>query len=159
MRKSMIIGTIVLAACSEQNPVPTAPKPLANTSLAYVTVSNDRPSVGDTVVLTVRASTGEGAEALGSFAARLMPGPGLQFVGESPVAEGARALRASGDTVFAAGASPSGYGDGRLFAIRARVIDPALLERVGLAFTEATSVQFGNQASALLIDSRVFRDR
>ena len=149
--------SVAVTACTDKNGASvTAPVAAPNASVAYLTLSNSQPAKGSVITVTVHAIVGEGAEALGSFTARLQLGAGLEYVEETPVTDGMHALRVSADTIIVAGASSSGYSDSRLFAVKARVLDPALLSSVALSFSEANSVHFANQSRSLKIDHGVF---
>ena len=152
----LAIFALAATACTDQPSPLTAPVAAPDRSIAYVTLSNAQPAQGSVILVTVNTGAGAGADGLGSFTARLLLGPGLEFVEESAVACGAHAIRVSGDTVTVAGASATGFVDGQLFAVKARVVDPRLLPAITLTFTEANTVHFGNQFAALKVERGVF---
>lgn len=161
MRRKIALAVlgVTLAACTESRSAePTAPAAPAGGSVAYITISNSHPAKGSIVSVTVRSGVGENAEALGSFAARLSLGSGLEFVAELPLPEGMRAVRVENGEVIAAGAAPGGFTDGRLFAVQARVVDPSAVYEMSVAFTEASGVGFGDQVRTLKLEKTVYRD-
>lgn len=159
MKTTLAIALFALAACTGSEQVaPTAPSPPPGVSLAYITLSNAHPAKGSTVVITVRSGSGASAEPLGSFAARLSLGAGVEFIAESPLSEGMRAIRFDGGSVVAAGASSSGFADGRLFAIQARVTDPSALSELSVSFSEANGTSFDNQVKSLIVEKTIYGD-
>jgi hypothetical protein len=154
---ALTLLSLGLAACTDTRRAEiTAPVPPAGASLAYVTISDTHPAKGSLVVVTVNSGTGANAEPLGSFAARLSLGSGLEFVAEVPLSDGMRALRAEKDEVIAAGAAPGGFTDGRLFAVQARVLDPSALSEISVSFSEASGTGFADQVKSLKIDRALY---
>jgi hypothetical protein len=138
---------VVLAlACDEARLLPVAPD--GNRSVS-VTFSDANPKRGSVIEVTVRTPVGTGAPILGSYSARLELGDGLEFV-EAVRVGAAEAIRTSGDTVIAAGASVSGFADGRLFAVRARVLNPTLLDAVRVSLDESMSAGFAGAKRATM---------
>src|SRR4051812_29110186 len=121
MRK--ILSAVVLAglalACDNNRDLTVTPDAVNHAVL--VSVSDPNAAKGAIVVVTARVSTGSSIPTLASYSARLQLGSGLEFIESVSVGAVAEAIRSSGDTVIAAGVSVSGFTDGRLFAVRARV--------------------------------------
>ena len=107
-------------------------------------------------MVTVNAASGTGAEAIGSFAAKLSLGSGLEFVAESPLADGMRAVREENGQVIAAGAAPQGFSDGKLFAVQARVTDPSAMSELSVVFSEANGVKFGDEMKSLSVERSLY---
>ena len=155
------LALVVLAgsACKDdRKPSPTAPPeetPEASVgNLAYLTISDSAPAAGATVTVTGYA-TGKDVT-FGSFAAQITFAPGaLTYLGEAPAAAGMRAVNAKPGDIGIAGVNLEGFEEGRLFAVRFRVEQPAAIGTLELSMKELTGVDYRNQRPALSVQRAV----
>jgi hypothetical protein len=140
-------STLSMLACDEPAAKAVTPVVPPGRAVAYLTVSNAAPAIGDTVFLRAAFDADSSAPHLGSFSARLVfSASGLVFVRAVPSASGMQATRVHGDTLVVAAATSGGVAAGELFAAEFRVVGRAPFDGIRLDLTEATDLQF---ASAL----------
>jgi hypothetical protein len=158
MRKLLLsLLAVVATACTDETTSLTSPPRPAEGSVAYVQLSNAHPAAGSTITVTARVNAAAGVSDVGSFTARLrFDAAGLEYVGEEQLSGGMRLLKANVSDIAAAGASAEGFGEGQLFAVTFKVIDPAAVQSIALDVSELTGVDFGAQTSRLAVDRRVF---
>ena len=156
MRKILSAAVVVglALACDVNRDLPVSPD--GSGHAIYVTVSDPNAAKGSIVTVTGQVATGSSIPTLGSYTARLELGPDLEFLEALSVGAAAQAIRANGDTVIAAGASVSGFADGRLFAVRARVRAAGFASALHIQLVEATATGFvgapkANRASSISV--------
>jgi len=139
-RTALLAAALAALACNDRRPVEPAARPQA---VAFITLSDSSPKVGDTVRVAVRLRAGIEAGSVGSFAATLRyDRSALAMVDEAAV--GDAALRAINGTeagvVRAAGAAAEGFGEAPLFIVRMTVARPQALRSMQLEFSELNAV-------------------
>src|SRR4051812_7246333 len=160
---ALMCALALAAACDRRDrfaaPDSAAPaKPPLPERAAYLSVSDLSPEAGDTIVVTGTLRVGDDLS-LGSYRVRLgFDSTKLRFVEEIPNAEMMRAVNPRAGDVIVVGATANGSTDGRLFAFRLRVNDPAGLNSLVLRIDELNDTAFRDQkatvtrASALVLD-------
>jgi len=147
-----VVFTVAAVGCNDERPAVEPPRPqlLPVASNAWIVVSDSTPAVGDEVVISAYAASPEGGS-IGSFTARfLYDSLQLQVVSSDSI--GDQVLRAVNPIVGEqriAGAAATGIPGGLLFRVRARVLDPRGVQRLGLLVDEMHSVTFAELTSRL----------
>ena len=147
-----VLSLVVLAGCADDRVgvSPPRPAPLPVASNAWFVVSDSTAVAGREVSIAAFASSDSGG-AIGSFTARfLYDSLQLQVLGPDSIADRAmRAINPIAGEHRIAGAAADGLPGGLLFRLRARVIDPRGLHRLGLVIDEMHSVKFADLTSKL----------
>ena len=142
----MIVG--MGAGCETAAPVaPVASSAAVAEASSYLTVSSDAPAVG-AVVTVIGNADRAGGTAYGSFTAHLVYDQSrLEFVEEFALGGGMRALHHAPGVVTIAGAAAgtAGFSDGRLFAVRFRVLAPVPYTAMAMQMDELNGVDFAPQ--------------
>jgi hypothetical protein len=166
MKRALAIAGVVLiaAACDHRDrfaapdtssipATPTIPE-----RSAYLSISDPSPRAGAVVVVagTLRVSD---KLSLGSFRVRLaFDSTRLHFVEDVTAADIFRVVNPRPGDVIVVGATPNASTDGRLFALRLRVDDPAGVSSLLLRIDELNDAEYKNQketvtrASTLIVD-------
>ncbi|MGQ0648665.1 MAG: hypothetical protein ACT4P7_13965 [Gemmatimonadaceae bacterium] len=147
------LATIMLAACDDRVSVePPRPVPPPVPANAWIVLSDSGARAGSEISISAFATIPEGG-AIGSFSARLLYDTLQLRVGlPDELPDGAvRAVNPIEGAHRIAGASARGLGNGLLFRVRARVIDPRGLRRIALAIDELHSTRFAELTSALQV--------
>lgn len=160
-----LVAGVMLAGCDKRDRL-AAPDTAATVSptdqpqrIAYISVSDLRPTAGDVVVVAGTLGVGE-TISLGSFRVRLSyDTTRLTYVGEVALPGMLRVVNPRRGDVIVAGASSGSSSDGRLFALRFRVDDPAGLESLLLRIDELNDGHFANQMQTVTRSSRLVLDR
>jgi len=152
IRVATVIMLWLCAACETADPVaPVATPPIPSTPTSYVTVSSEAPVVGSVITVVGNADRAGGTP-YGSFTAHLAyDRTRLEFVDEVALGGGMRAIHVTPGVVAVAGAAPGadGFADGRLFAVRFRVIAAKPYSALSLRMDELNGVDFTSQLGRL----------
>lgn len=136
-----------LAGCNDERVgvAPLRPVPLPVPSNAWIVVSDSAARAGSEVTVAAFASS-EAGGAVGSFTARfLYDSLQLQVLGTDSISDQVlRAMNPIPGEHRIAGASAQGLPGGLLFRLRAKVIDPRGLRRLGLVIDEMHSIKFAD---------------
>lgn len=148
------LSVVGLAGCNDERAgvSPPRPVPLPVASNAWFVISDSTAAAGREVSIAAFASADSGG-AIGSFTARfLYDSLQLQVLGPDSVADQAmRAINPIAGEHRIAGAAAQGLPGGLLFRVRAKVIDPRGLRRLGLIIDEMHSVQFADLTAKLQV--------
>ncbi len=151
---ALVLSIAVLAGCNDERAgvSPPRPVPLPVASNAWFVISDSTAVAGREVSIAAFASSDSGG-AIGSFTARfLYDSLQLQVLGPDSIADQAmRAINPIAGEHRIAGASAQGMPNGLLFRLRAKVIDPRGLRRLGLIIDEMHSVQFADLTAKLQV--------
>jgi len=131
---ALVAATLLSVACSEyQSTVVQNPQPAVEAALV---VSDAAPPVGATLIVSVQAIAKQGV--VGSFTARISYDPrALRFDGEIPISDnGLRASNPTSGLVRFAGASATGFTDGRLGSYSFTVLQPNSARTLSLVVNE-----------------------
>lgn len=148
------VSLLALGACYDDrsiSPPPPAPPPVpAN---AQLIVSDTNAKAGAEVLVSAYAKSEDGGS-IGSFTARLLYDTlQLRVIEADSVNDDAmRAVNPLPGAYRIAGASARGISNGLLFRVRARVIDPRALRRIGLVIDELHSTGFAELTKALEVN-------
>ncbi len=140
---------------------PTAPSaaPVTLQRVAYLSVSDLAPTVGSTVVVAANAGSGD-TLAIASFKVRLAyDARALHYLGDIELPGMMRVVNPQGVEIIVAGASGSGSADGRLFAMKFRVVDAIGLKSLALSVDELNDTNFNSKLPSLKYDSRLQLER
>lgn len=143
---------MMCTGCETASPVvPNALPAAAPAAASYITVSSDAPAVG-TVVTVIGNADRAGGTPYGSFTAHLLyDATRLEFVDEFALGGGLRALHETRGIVAVAGAAAgnAGFADGRMFAVRFRVLTSKPFLAMSLRMDELNGVDFSPQLGRL----------
>jgi len=149
---ALVLSLGSLAGCNDERAgiAPPRPVPLPVPSNAWIVVSDSAAPAGREVTVAAFASS-EAGGAVGSFTARfLYDSLQLQILGADSVSDQVlRAMNPIPGEHRIAGASAQGLPGGLLFRLRARVIDPRGLRRLGLIIDEMHSIKFADLTTQL----------
>ncbi|MCC6774845.1 MAG: hypothetical protein IT360_26965 [Gemmatimonadaceae bacterium] len=149
---ALVFSLGVLAGCNDERVgvAPPRPVPLPVPSNAWIVVSDSTARPGSEVTVAAFASS-EAGGAVGSFTARfLYDSLQLQVLGADSISDQVlRAMNPIPGEHRIAGASAQGMPGGLLFRLRARVIDPRGLRRLGLVIDEMHSIKFADLTTKL----------
>lgn len=149
---ALALSVVALAGCNDERAgvSPPRPTPLPVASNAWFVLSDSTAVAGREVSIAAFASSDSGG-AIGSFTARfLYDSLQLQVLGPDSIADQAmRAINPIAGAHRIAGAATQGIPGGLLFRVRAKVIDPRGLRRLGLIIDEMHSVQFADLTTKL----------
>lgn len=149
---ALVLTVVALAGCNDERAgvSPPRPVPLPVASNAWFVISDSTAVAGREVSIAAFASSDSGG-AIGSFTARfLYDSLQLQVIGPDSIADQAmRAINPIAGQHRIAGAAAQGLPGGLLFRVRAKVIDPRGLRRLGLIIDEMHSVQFADLTTKL----------
>lgn len=138
--------------------MPSAPAPVAQ-RVAYISVSDLSPDIGSTIVVAGNVRIGDSLS-FSSFRVRLgYDARGLTFLDEVVLPGMMRVVNPQDREVVVAGASSEGSADGKLFALRFRVEDPAALGSLVLMVDELNDRDYTSQVAALTRSSRLLLDK
>ena len=136
-------AALLVAGCNDERATISPPRPAAPpiSANAWILVSDTLARAGTEVTISAFAKADTGG-AVGSFTARfLYDSLQLQVVGPDRASDnGLRALNPIIGEYRVAGAAAKGIPSGLLFRVRAKVIDPRGLRRLGLLVDELHSV-------------------
>jgi hypothetical protein len=140
---STALTLVALAACTDEREgvAPPRPVPLPVSTNAWLLVSDTLARAGQEVTITAFARPDSGG-AVGSFSARFLY-DSLQLRVVGPDSTNDAVLRAVNPIVGeyrVAGAAAKGIPDGVLFRVRATVVNPRGLRRLGLLLDELHSI-------------------
>lgn len=151
-----LLGTlacaVLVAGCNDERVgvSPPRPLPVPISSNAWLLVSDSLAAAGTEVTIAAYAKADTGGS-VGSFSARFLYDTlQLQVVG--PDSTGDAVLRAVNPVLGeyrVAGASATGIPGGLLFRVRARVIDPRGLRRLGLLVDELHNIALADLTAKL----------
>lgn len=145
-----------LAAPDTAGTIPPKPYPQR---VAYLSVSDLAPQPGATVLVGGTLGVGD-TISLGSFRVRLKyDATRLTYVGDVTLPGMFRVVNPTRGEVIIVGASSESSSDGRLFALRFRVEDPAGLESLLLRIDELNDGEFNSQMQTVTRSSRLILDR
>lgn len=151
---AIVLSVVALAGCNDERAgvSPPRPVPLPVASNAWFVISDSMAVAGREVSIAAFASSDSGG-AIGSFTARfLYDSLQLQVIGPDSIADQAmRAINPIAGAHRIAGAAAQGLPGGLLFRVRAKVIDPRGLRRLGLIIDEMHSVQFADLTTKLQV--------
>lgn len=153
---------VLLAACSDvRQPGPTAPaESAANAPTSFLAVSDSAPAAGSLLVVSGNVATTPGTASIGSYRASLRFDPAqLEYVGDAGVPGAMVAMNAKNGEVVLAGAAPSGFANGRLFAVRFRVRGGAPLQSLAVVVAELNDVGYANRLPVLRTRPKPSLDR
>lgn len=148
----IVAGAFVAVGCNDERVGVSPPRPLPPpiSSNAWLLVSDTLAHAGTEVTIAAFARSDTGAS-VGSFSARFLYDTlQLQVVG--PDSTGDAVLRAVNPVLGeyrVAGASATGIPGGLLFRVRARVIDPRGLRRLGLLVDELHNTSLADLTAKL----------
>ncbi|HET9425505.1 MAG TPA: hypothetical protein VFO55_09050 [Gemmatimonadaceae bacterium] len=161
----MLAVSVAVSGCERREPFAepdstSAPPPLVQPErTAYLSVSDLAPDSGGTIVVAGTIGVGE-SMTLGSFRVRLSyDSASLVYLEEIPAPGMMRVVNPRSGEVIVAGASSGTSADGRLFALRFRVVDPRGLESLSLAIDELNDGNFTSQVQTVTRSSRIVLDR
>jgi hypothetical protein len=166
MRVSLVTLALatVLTACRDREPA-AAPEPIeapSNNELArvvHLTVSDINPLAGSTIVIAGNIGRDDSLS-IASFRARLgYDGKALVYLGEAELPGMMRVVNPQANEIIVVGATAQPATDGRLFAIRFRVVDPRGLETLLLSVDELNDARFASQLASLTPSSRLQLDQ
>jgi hypothetical protein len=147
-----VLATTLLVGCNDERATVSPPRPVAPpiASNAWIVVSDSAARAGSEVTVSAFASS-EAGGAVGSFTARFLYDTlQLSVLGPDSIADGAlRAVNPVPGEFRIAGASAQGLAGGLLFRVRARVVDPRGLRRLGLVLDEMHSIKFADLTTQL----------
>lgn len=147
-----LLAAVLTAGCNDERTSIAPPRPVAPAipSNAWIVVSDSTARAGSEVTVSAFASS-EAGGAVGSFTARFLYDTlQLAVIGPDSIADGAlRAVNPVPGEFRIAGASASGLPGGLLFRVRARVVDPRGLRRLGLVLDEMHSIKFADLTTQL----------
>ncbi len=150
--RGVTLAFLVVACHDEERPALATPVPVAPpvATNAWLVVSDSAARAGAEVTIAAYTRTDDGS-GVGSFTARfLYDSLQLELMGADSVADGAmRALNPVPGEYRIAGAHATGLANGLLFRLRARVIDPRGLRRLGLLLDELHGVAFTDLTTRL----------
>lgn len=154
-----IAGAILLASSgcqSDRADVTALDQPLPPETAVLVASLAD-PPVGTEITVTARVTPIHDHNFIGSFSSILRyDTTAVIFEGEVPLEGGLRAVNGSeAGVVRVAGASADGFRDGRLFAVRLRVLRRGALSTLALAVPQLGGVTFGNRLGGLSVERAV----
>jgi hypothetical protein len=158
----LLASVIFVAACDDQRAgLPVAPAEVApNAVAAYLAVSNETPSAGERVTVSVRARRGSAVGPIGSFTIRLSYDTTRLRYMESARAERGMVM-ANGTArgvVKGAGASAEGFSDDELLTSTFLVLTGNdALASLALDVQELNSVQFEDQRANMRVERKLFR--
>lgn len=145
-----------LAAPDSASAVPPRGQPQR---VAYISVSDLAPEPGTTVLVAGTLGIGD-TISLGSYRVRLAyDTTRLTYAGEVTLPGMFRVVNPTSGEIIVVGASSGSSSDGKLFALRFRVDDPAGLESLLLRIDELNDGQFSNQMQTVTRSSRLVLDR
>ncbi len=149
---ALVLSLGTLAGCNDERTgiAPPRPVPPPIPSNAWIVVSDSAASAGREVTVAAFAAS-EAGGAIGSFTARfLYDSLQLHILGADSVSDQVlRAMNPIPGEHRIAGASAQGLPGGLLFRLRARVIDPRGLRRLGLIIDEMHSIKFADLTTQL----------
>lgn len=149
---TIVLSIVALAGCNDERAgvSPPRPVPLPVAANAWFVISDSTAVAGREVSIAAFASSDSGG-GIGSFTARfLYDSLQLQVIGPDSIADQAmRAINPIAGEHRIAGAAAQGLPGGLLFRVRAKVIDPRGLRRLGLIIDEMHSVQFADLTTKL----------
>lgn len=149
---ALVLALGTLTGCNDERTgvAPPRPVPLPVPSNAWLVVSDSTARAGSEVTVAAFASS-EAGGAVGSFTARfLYDSLQLQIMGADSISDQAlRAMNPIPGEHRIAGASAQGLPGGLLFRLRAKVIDPRGLRRLGLVIDEMHSIKFADLTTKL----------
>jgi hypothetical protein len=163
LRLALLI--VVAAACDRRDRlaapdtsgIPTSP--VAPDGSAYLTVSDLTPPVGASIVVAGTLRVGDSLS-LGSYRVRLgFDSTRLHFLEDVTNPDMLRVVNPRADEVVIVGASTKASADGRLFALRFRVDDPAGVNSLVLRIDELNDGEFRNRKDLVMSASTLFVDR
>lgn len=126
---------------------------------AYLTVSDLSATRGATVVVTGTLSVSDSLS-LGSFRVRLgYDSTKLRFLEEIPGADMMRVVNPRAGDVIVVGASSSPSTNGRLFAFRFQIDDPAGVNSLVLRIDELNDADFNDQRATVRNSAVILQDR
>jgi hypothetical protein len=154
-RASMcVLAAAALAACNDRGETmdPASARPTPGDTYrraAYISVSDEHPGVGDTIIVAARVGGADSSLGIGSFKARLTHDSSLAYIGEVASPDFMRVVNPGEGQITVAGATATVTSQTLLFAVRMVVREENALERLGLQVDELTSPGFGNELPAL----------
>jgi hypothetical protein len=126
---------------------------------AYLSVSDMSPEAGAVVIVTGTLNVSDSLS-LGSFRVRLgFDSTKLHFIEEIPGLDMMRVVNPQAGDVIVVGASSSPSTDGKLFAFRMRVVDPAGLSSLILRIDELNDTAFRDQRATVAHAAAIVHDR
>jgi hypothetical protein len=135
-------------ACADSAPVASAARAPVAAPQAAISVSEQNPAVGDTVLVSASATL-TGTSQVGSYFTAMTFDPTmLRYLGASPLS-GMRVVNLVGDTVLAAGAAPQGLPDPWMFAASFVVLKPNPFTSLHLQLRELNGVDFVNVSNSV----------
>lgn len=169
MRRARILAVVIacgmsagcerrdrLAAPDSASTIPPKAQPQR---VAYLSVSDLAPEPGATVLVAGTLGVGD-TISLGSYRVRLAyDTTRLTYVGEVTLPGMFRVVNPTRGEVVVVGASSETSSDGKLFALRFRVDDPAGLHSLLLRIDELNDGKFSSQMQTVTRSSRLVLDR
>ncbi|MFN8667978.1 MAG: hypothetical protein U0164_12445 [Gemmatimonadaceae bacterium] len=150
----LALALTAAVACADERAsiAPPRPAPMPIAANAWILVSDTLARAGHEVTISAFARADSGG-AVGSFTARfLYDSLQLQLIGPDSVSDATlRAVNPVVGEYRVAGAAARGIPDGLLFRVRARVIDPRGLRRLGLLLDELHSVALADLTPRLTV--------
>ena len=155
MRRLGLVALLAaLGACADQKEGldPTTSRPAPSDGYrraAYISVSNEAPHIGDTVIVAVRVGGADSALGIGSFKVRLTHDASLTYLDEISTPGFMRAVNPADGQVTVAGATASPETQTLLFAARMIVRGEHALDKLDLQVDELTNAALKNELPAL----------
>jgi len=153
-RFGLLALLVALAACADQkeglDPTTSRPGPTDGyRRAAYVSVSNENPRIGDTVIVAVRVGGADSALGIGSFKVRLTHDASLAYLDEVPTPDFLRAVNPTDSQITVAGATASPATQTLIFAARMIVRGEHALDKLDLQVDELTNAALKNELPTL----------
>jgi hypothetical protein len=154
MRRLALLALLAsLCACADQKEgLDPSSRPAPSDGYrraAYVSVSNEAPRVGDTVIVAVRVGGTDSTLGIGSFKVRLTHDASLSYLDEVPTPDFLRAVNPADGVITVAGATASTRPQTLLFAARMIVRAEHALDKLDLHVDELTNASFKNELPTL----------
>lgn len=154
MRPLAILAVLVtLGACTDQKEgLDPSSRPAPSDGYrraAYISVSNENPRVGDTVIVAIRVGGADSTLGIGSFKVRLTHDASLSYLDEVPTPDFLRAVNPADAVITVAGATASTKPQTLLFAARMIVRGDHALDKLDLQVDELTNAAFKNELPTL----------
>lgn len=134
-----LLGTLpMLSGCRDQRPDARQAALTDRQLVAQIVASNLAPRAGDEIVVGVEMFRGSDIASIASFTARIGYDPArLRVMAEYPISDGAtRVVNPLDGETRVAGIAVSGFGDDRLFSLRATALTDDPFRGMLVAFDE-----------------------
>ncbi len=162
---ALILALVFMSGCDrrdrfagpDSSSVPEIPPVPARA--AYLSISDMAPEAGAVVVVAGTLKVGDSLS-LGSFRVRLsFDSTKLRFIDDISGQDMMRVVNPLAGDIVIVGASSSASSDGRLFALRMRVDDPAGISSLVLRIDEMNDVAFTDQRATITNAAAIVHDR